>query len=111
MLIEFIFLIIFVCSLGGVLFVLARKIPELNSLSQNGTTGIRDHHIILNMEKKTKDVLIFFEKQIFLHKFLSWVKVITLRIETKVDHLLHNIRRKAQQVDKDINDKKIDLPK
>ena len=48
-------------------------------------------------KKKVKEVSVFFEKQIFLHKLLSWVKVMTLKIETRVDALLHNIRRKAQQ--------------
>jgi hypothetical protein len=95
--IEFIIFIIFIISLGGVLFILARKIPVLTSLPQNGTTGIRKHRIILNTENKIKDFLVFFEKQIFLHKFLSWVKVMTLRIETRIDHSLHKIRKKAQQ--------------
>ena len=85
---------------------MARKIPVLNSLPQNGSTGIRKHQIILNIENKIKDILVFFEKQIFLHKFLSWVKVMTLKIETRVDVLLHKIRKKAQQVDKEINEKK-----
>ena len=104
--IELIFFIIFILSFGGVLFILARKIPVLNSLPQNGTTGIRKHQIILDAENKIKEVLVFFEKQIFFHKFLSWVKVMTLKIETRVDVLLHKIRKKAQQIDKDINDKK-----
>jgi len=30
----------------------------------------------------------------------------TLKIETRVDHLLHKLRKKAQQVDKKNNDKK-----
>jgi hypothetical protein len=104
--IELIFLIILVCSFGGVLVILARKIPVLNSLQQTGNAGIRDHHIILNIENKIKGILVSFEKQIFLHKFLSWVKVMTLKIEAKVDHLLHKIRKKAQQVDKGASGKK-----
>jgi len=79
------------------MFILARKIPVLNNLPQNGTTGIRKHYYIVNIEHKIKDFFIFFEKQIFLHKFLSFVKVMTLKIETKVDKSLHKIRKKAQQ--------------
>lgn len=94
MAIELIILTIFFCSLVGALLILASKIQVLNSLPQNGTTGIRKHQIILDFETKVKEVFIFFEKQIFLHKLLSWVKVITLRIETLVDRLLHNIRQK-----------------
>ena len=55
------------------------------------------------VEKRVK-IFLFFEKQIFLHKLLSWVKVMTLKIETRVDHPLHKIRKKAQEVDK--NNKK-----
>jgi len=92
MIIETIILAIFVCSFGGVLFVLARKIPVLSNLPQNGTTGIKKHHYILETEQKIKAFFNFFEKQIYLHKLLSWVKVMTLKIETKVDKLLHKIR-------------------
>jgi len=106
MILGSIILIIFICSLGGILLILIRKAPVLSSLPQNGTTGIRKHQIILGLESKIKELGLFFEKQIFMHKFLSWVKVMTLKIETRIDVLLHNIRRKAQQVDKEINDKK-----
>jgi hypothetical protein len=99
---EPIFLIILICSFGGVLFILVRKIPALISLPQTGNAGIRDHHIILNIENRIKSVLISFEKQIFLHKILSWVKVMTLKIETNIDKHLHRIRKKAQQVEKGI---------
>jgi len=106
MVIESIALIILVCSLGGLSLILIRKVPTLTVLPHNGSTGIRKHRIILNAEDKVKGILVFFEKQIFLHKFLSWVKIMTLKIETRVDVLLHKIRKKAQQVDKKINDAK-----
>jgi len=104
--IELIILIIFICSIGGILFILARKVPVLNSLPQNGTTGIRKHQVVLEAENKVKNILIYFEKQIFFHKILSWIKVMTLKIETRVDMMLHRIRKKAQQIDKEIKDKK-----
>ena len=100
MIIESIILVIFVCSLGGVLLILARKMPVLITLSQNGSTGFKKHHFILEIESKVKKIIIYFEKQIFLHKFLSWVKCTIMKIEVKVDHLLHRIRRKAQETDK-----------
>ena len=101
MIIESVIAIIFILSFGGVVFILVKKVPTLNTLPQNGTTGIKKHHYILKFENKIKDILISIEKQVLLHKILSWVKVITLKIEVKVDKLLHTIRRKAQQVDKD----------
>ena len=100
--IQLIALIIFVVSLGGVLLILIRKMPVLVELSQNGKTGIRNHHVILNIENRIKKIFVLFEKQIFWHKFLSWVRCLVIKIEVQIDHLLRRIRRKAQQVDKDI---------
>jgi len=111
MIIESIFLIIFLCSLGGILFIIIKKLPVLSSLPNHGTTGIKKHRIILDVENKIKDIQIYFEKQIFLHKLLSWVKIMTLKVETKVDYFLHRIRKNAQQVEKKHNRKKIYLPK
>ena len=88
------------------LLILVRKMPALNFLPQNGDSGVRSHRLVLDAENKIKNIFVFFEKQIFLHKFLSWVKVMTLRTETKVDHMLHGIRKKAQQIDKQNKDKR-----
>ena len=104
--IEFIIGIIFIVSFGGALFILARKIPVLTALPQNGSTGIKKYQIISNTENKIKNILVSFEKQIYLHKFLSFVKVMTLKIETKVDSSLRELRKKAQQVDKELKEKK-----
>ena len=106
MIIESIILAVLVVSLAGTLLILTRKLPALSSLPQNGTTGIRQHHIILNIENKIKEISVFFEKQIFWHKLLSWVKIITLKLETRIDVLLHKIRKKAQQVEREKKDKK-----
>ena len=106
MIVEYIISAIFVVSMASAFFILARKVPVLNTLPQNGTTGIRKHHYILVVENKVKDILIYFEKQIFLHKFLSFVKVMILKIEVKIDHYLHRIRKKAQEVDKNLKGKK-----
>ncbi len=103
---ELILSIIFVLSFGAVLLIFARKMPVLVTLPKNGRTGIKKHQIILDTENKIKEILIYFEKQILLHKFLSWIKCMTLKAEVKIDHLLHSIRRKAQQIDRDLKDKK-----
>jgi len=104
--IELIISIIFILSLGGVLFILARKIPALNTLPQNGSTGIEKHRLIIDVENKIKEIVLLFQKQIFLHKFLSWIKVMTLKVEVQTDHLLHSIRRKAQKIDRELKEKK-----
>ena len=66
--VELIISIIFILSFAGALFIIVRKLPVLNSLPQNGTTDIRKHHIILDIENKIKEITIFFEKQIFFHR-------------------------------------------
>lgn len=104
--IESIVLIIFVISFGGVLFILARKIPALNNLPYSSDIGSEGRTVFGDFGNRVKSFFAVFEKQILMHKFLSWVKVMTLKIETKVDHLLHKIRKKAQQIDKDNKDKK-----
>ncbi len=102
---EVIFLIIFIISLGGIFFIMARKVPVLVQLPQNG--GVFEKgKIASKTEEKIKFVYDLFKKQILLHKFLSWVKCLTLRIETRIDSLLHKIRKKAQQAGKNLNEKK-----
>jgi hypothetical protein len=103
---EFIASIIFVVSLGAVLAIVLRKIPVLVTLPQNGSTGIKKHSLILDAEQKFEEWFLAFRKMVWLHKVLSWVKVMTLKIEVWVDHLLHGIRKKAQNIDKEINEKK-----
>lgn len=94
---ESIIAIIFVVSLLGVIFVLYRKLPALSSLPKNGTTGIKEHHYFLQIEKKVKEFFLFFEKQILLHKLLSFLKVAILKVETKIDNWLHRVRKNAQK--------------
>jgi fructose-specific phosphotransferase system component IIB len=104
--IELIFLIIFIISLGGIILISLRKMPVLVKLPQNGKIGIREHHVVSNIENRIKNIFVYFEKQIFLHKFLSWVKIMTLKTENKIDTHLHRIRKKAQKMDRELKDKK-----
>lgn len=103
---QLIAFIVFIFSLAGIAFILARKIPVLNTLPQNGTTGLAETHIVLGLQNRVKAFVLTIEKQLFLHKFLSWIKVMTLKIEVRIDHMLHGIRKKAQKIDKDLNAKK-----
>lgn len=96
-----IFLIIFFVSLGGIIFILIKKAPTLCTLPKNGGTGFRENRIILCIEERIKSFLIYFKKQIYLHKILSWVKILTIKIEAKVDGIMHTIRKNAQKIDKE----------
>ncbi|TSC94471.1 MAG: hypothetical protein CEN87_440 [Parcubacteria group bacterium Licking1014_1] len=104
--IEIIAIIIFIISFGGILFILVRKIPVLVELPQNSGSGFKKGKIILKTEESIKDFFNLFKKQIILHKLLSWVKCLTLKIETKIDNLLHKIRKKTQQIDNELKNKK-----
>ena len=105
--IQLIALIIFLISILGIVFIFYKKVPALAKLPQNGHHGFKKNEFILNLENKIKHYYFnLFEKQMLLHKFLSWIKVITLKAEVKIDTLLHSIRKKAQQIDKETNGKK-----
>jgi hypothetical protein len=93
--------VIFFVSIGGIAFMLAKKAPVLCTLPKNGGTGFRETKIILCVEERIKDFLIYFKKQIYLHKILSFVKVTAIKIETKVDGIMHGIRKNAQKIDKE----------
>ncbi|OGZ71951.1 MAG: hypothetical protein A2908_02625 [Candidatus Staskawiczbacteria bacterium RIFCSPLOWO2_01_FULL_38_12b] len=99
--------VIFLISISGIAFILFKKAPLLVKLPQNGSVGFKKHDFVLQIEKKIKDAHFrLFEKQMLLHKILSLIKVWTLKIETRVDTLLHGIRKKAQQLDKEVKKKK-----
>ena len=104
--VQLIATIVFLTSALAIVFILYRKVPALVKLPQNGKTGIREYYIVSNIEDKIKDIFLSFKKQIILHKFLSWVKIVTLKTETKIDTYLHRIRKRAQRIDKDLKDKK-----
>jgi len=94
---ELIATIVFLISAVIVFFILYRKVPVLASLPKNGSTGFKKHHVILDIENKIKDVCDSLEHQKLLHKILSQTKCLIMKIEVKIDHLLHSIRRKAQE--------------
>lgn len=104
--IELFFLIILIVSSGVIAFIVWRHLDDLNSLPKSGIQEVKKHRIILNIEDKLKDIFLVIEKQVYLHKFLSWLKSIILKLEVKIDYFLHNIRKKAQQIDKKRNGKK-----
>ena len=98
--IQLIAFIIFIISISVVLFILYKKIPVLAELPQNGHHGFNKPELFLKLEKKIRGIhFSFFEKKVFLHKLLSKFRVLVLKIETKVDKLLHGIRKKAQELD------------
>ena len=88
---ELISIIILIVSLGGIAVILYRKVPVLVELPEVVEKPPREN-IFLVINKKIKGI---FPKQIVLQKILSWIKILTLKIETKIDKLLHIVRKKA----------------
>lgn len=105
--IQLIVFIIFLISTLIVAIMLYRKIPVLVELPQNGHHGIKKPKLVMNVENKIKDFYFhFFKKQMLLHKLLSWSKVSILKLENRIDVLLHGVRKKTQEVTKQSNRKR-----
>ena len=99
--IQLILLVIFFISLFAVFFILYRKLSVLVQLPQNGHHGLKKPKYIMDFEKKIKDHYFhIFEKKVPLHKFLSKARVWILKMENKIEVLLHGIRKNAQELDK-----------
>ena len=105
--IQLIAFVIFITSLAAISLILYLKIPALLQLPQNGHHGFKKPDFIVKITRIIREKYFhFFEKQMLLHKLLSWVKVTVLKLERKIDGLLHGIRKKAQELDKEITKKK-----
>lgn len=105
--VELITFIIFSISVFGIGFIVVRKMPVLAGLPQNGHHGFKKPALMIKVEKKIKEHHFYlFKKQMWLHRLLSFAKVWILKIETKIDYLLHGIRKKAQELDKETKKKK-----
>jgi len=104
--IQLIAFIIFMGSFGGILLMLAMKAPVIATMPQNGSTGLRKPAIAAKAERKIKELHFhFFSKQMLLHKILSMFRIWTLKAERYIDTTLHRIRKKAQELDRELKKK------
>ena len=104
---QLIAFVIFVVSLGVVFFIIFKKIPALAVLPKNGHHGFKKPKFISSIEKKLKDQHFYvFKKQVVLHKILSKVRIWVMKIERTVGDLLHGIRKKTQELDKQVKKRK-----
>ncbi len=105
--IQLIALIIFLLSCLGIFFIFFKKVPTLVQLPHNGSLGFKKHKLIARLEQKIKHHHFhLFQKQMLLHRILSFSKVWTLKIETKIDQLLQGIRKNAQELDRKMKRKR-----
>ena len=101
--VELIALGIFFVSAIGAAFILLRKMPILADLPKNGHHGFKKPELAARAEKKIKELHFhFFTKQILLQRILSKLRLWVLKIERSVDVRLHGIRKKAQELDKQV---------
>ena len=104
---QLIVFIIFLLSVLGIAFILYKKIPVLVELPQNGHHGLNKPKFVLKIEKRVESYYLrFFKKKIPLHRLLSKIRVLVLKIETQIYNLLHGIRKKAQEIDNKKGNKK-----
>jgi len=105
--VQLILFIIFLASTLGTVFILYKKIPVLTALPQNGHHGFKKPEFFSNIEKKIrKHHFHFFKKKMLLHKFLSKIRILVLKLERKISELLHGIRKNAQELDKQAKKRK-----
>lgn len=95
--VQLIAFIIFIVSTLGALWILNRRMPEVAQMPQNGGSGLRSHRWIAAAEEKARELAESFDKNVWMHRVLSWVKVLILKVEVQIDHLLHGVRKKAQK--------------
>ena len=104
---QLIIFIIFVVSTSVVIFILSKKVSLVAQLPKSGTNNFKKNEFVLKIENKFKDTYFrLFSKRMLLLKFLSFARVIILKIERKIDESLRGIRKKAQQAEKNLKDKK-----
>jgi hypothetical protein len=90
---EIIALILLICSLTGLGIIVRRKIPVLLELPETAPIQF-DFKSILS---KIKSLSIFedFSGEMFLHKILSKIRVLTLKFENKTSNWLQKLRQRS----------------
>jgi len=85
--------ILFFLSLIGLVGLVFRKIPQLNSLPVDTVNNGNDH--IINLKKKVVKMnpLGNVSSEVMLQKVLSKIRVVNLKIENKTSKLLSTLRK------------------
>jgi len=94
---ELIAQIILGTSLTGIGVILVRKIPLLKEMDFHQIEVLDEKNVFLKLKDKILSLKIFSSPEIFLQKFLSKIRVFTLRFEKKVEDQLKDLREKAKE--------------
>ena len=99
MLTIFLALAIFISSFLGILYILFKKIPDLTALPERALNKVSLKEIFsAGFEKiHIKDFPAKLSFDIFLHKILSRVRIIILRLENKINKWITTLRERTQQ--------------
>lgn len=118
---EIIMLIVFILSLLGIIIFILRKIPILVNLSEtiNKPSGDNSFLKLKNRFQNTFN-LNSFSFEIFLHKIISQIRILSLKTDSKTFNWLQKLREKSQKKKlengnyweelKNSNNRKKDLP-
>ncbi|MFA5878208.1 MAG: hypothetical protein WC845_02460 [Candidatus Staskawiczbacteria bacterium] len=88
--VEFIALIIFVISFGGVIFILVKKMPILEQLPEVHE-GAKKEKVVHVLRDRLKG---YSPDKVILLKALSRIRVVVLKIEKQIDGWLQKMRKK-----------------
>ena len=92
---EIISLLIFIISLTGLIIIIRRKVPVLAELNpQEPRSGFLSRF-------KNKNPA---SKELFLHKILSKVRILTLKTDNKTTEWMKKLREKSQENNEKFSD-------
>ena len=99
--------IVFIISAAAVVMIVYKKMPALAELPHDGHHGFKKPEVVAKLQKKiTEHHFHFFKKQMLLHKILSKTRILILKLERRIDVMLHGIRKNAQELDKKMRPKR-----
>ena len=95
--IEIIATIILICSLLGIGLIVRRKIPLLIELSEDLTE--EDESFSSKLRQKTEELspLKNFSYEIFLQKFISKIRILSLKTDKQTFNWLQKLREKSKK--------------
>jgi len=95
--IEIITTIILICSLLGIGVIIWRKIPLLIRLPEN--LAKEDEPFSLKLKQKTEKLSPFknFSYEIFLQKFISKIRILSLKTDKQTFNWLQRLRERSQK--------------
>jgi uncharacterized membrane protein len=93
--VELIAAAILTISVGGMILILCRKMPQLSELPEALPVHFDWKGIALRIKNRTP--LKEFSPEMFLHRMLSRIRILTLKTDHKTSGWLHSLRERAKK--------------